>query len=218
MQLKAVELLPQHAAHVMPCCRSCFFGPDCRDPNLPGELTQEYATGGMTNFSATIAVSPPNSKPQNGYVSVRPLLNGGCERAYDNSYIRDFNASFTAGSWTIYEIVYNLGPWPEFDCQLPPFANLTFWVPKGYKIRIAALRISGDGAPPDGQLQQIDNFQATPPKDTILSNMLIVYIAVAVGSLIILFLLLLLWYCCGKPLCCCGNRNVRTLCNAICTW
>jgi hypothetical protein len=165
----------------------------------------------MHQMAVTIAVAPPNSQPRDAYVTVKPLLDRGCPFDQPDSMLSGFNVSSTYGNWSIFDVVYSLGPLPAFACQLPRYAQLTFQVPDGYDIRIAALRISGVGSPPAGKLEQIDSFNSTPNSGNgILSNMLFVYIAAAVGALIILFLLLLLWFCCGKPTCC-GSKKARAL-------
>ena len=171
-----------------------------------------YVEGGMVQMSVTIAVAPPDAQSQDGYVQVQPMLTQSCGSSTAKSNLSS-QAGTTFGNWSIYDIVYTLGPVSQLACELPPFAKLEFNMPSQYDIRIAAIRISGVGSPAPGKLQQIPTALATPKaKEGILSNMLFVWIAAGIGSLIVFFLLLLVWYCCGRPMCCCGSRRkVRAL-------
>jgi hypothetical protein len=170
----------------------------------------------MVSMAILFAVSPANAVPDDGYVTVKPYHTLKCPIQQEQSYLKSFKnkkeQGQAMGNWAIFDIVYELGPIQELACKLPLFAEVEFQVPPGYDIRIAAIRISGTGDPPKGQLESIPDLQSLPAKEGILSNMLFVWIAAGVGSGLILFLLVLLWFCCGKPSCCgFGNKAVRVL-------
>ena len=162
----------------------------------------------MVQMAVTFAVAPADDIPEDGFVTVRPYVNLECRIRQEPSYLKQFRASQTTGNWSVFDIVYELGPIPELACKLPVYAEMEFFVPQGYDIRIAAIRISGDGGPAADTLQSIPDLQAQPQERDLLNNMLFVWIAAGVGVVLILFLLVLLWYCCGRPTCC-GTKQAR---------
>jgi hypothetical protein len=191
----------------------------CSDPSKPAKAMHRFESVGMVSMAVLFAVSPANDIPDQGYVTVKPYSTLECSVHQEESYLKSFKTkqqSETMGNWSIFDIIYELGPIPELACKLPLFAEVVFSVPPGYDIRIAAIRISGTGAPPEGQMVKIRDLKSLPPKEGLLSNMLFVWIAAGVGSGLILFLLVVLWFCCGKPSCCGFGNSVRLPYLAIC--
>jgi hypothetical protein len=172
----------------------------------------QFTSGGMAQIFFAAAVSPVNAPPAEGYVTITPMFTSSC--AVNPTKSKFSNQTFLAvGNWSVYDIGYDIGPLPELGCNLPTHLGVEFFVPAGYDIRIASLRLAGTGIPVPNTLQSIPDLGSIPSeKKGILSNMWLVWIAIAVGTLIVLCLLLLLWYCCGKPSCCSKDTRVRTPC------